>query len=113
MAVTSSIGLPWLLAGGLALTLLYKYIIYPLFISPLSKIPSAHWLARVTPLWILSIRYRVREVSTIHALHERLGPVVLLGPNELSVNCVKGGILTVYSGGFPKSHWYDFFANYE
>jgi hypothetical protein len=113
MALSNSLGLSWLFAGVLGLAFLYKYLIYPLFISPLSKIPAAHWLARVTPLWILWIRHSTREVSTIHAAHERLGPVVLLGPNELSINCVKGGILTVYSGGFPKGDWYDLFTNFE
>ena len=28
------------------------------------------------------------------------------------MNCVKGGIQTVYSGGFEKGDWYDIFTNY-
>jgi hypothetical protein len=109
----TSIGLPWLVATALALILTYKLIIYPIFLSPLSRIPSAHPLAKFTPLWVLWIRWRYRENSTIHAAHEKLGPVIQLGPNELSVNCIKGGILTVYSGGFEKGDWYNLFANYE
>jgi hypothetical protein len=109
---SNSFSLSLLFAGAFALIYVYRFLIYPIFLSPLSKIPSAHPLARVSPLWILWIRYKQREVSTIHAAHERLGPVILLGPNELSVNCIKGGILTVYSGGFPKGDWYDLFANF-
>jgi hypothetical protein len=110
--MTNSIGLPWFAAAALGLACLYKFLIFPIVLSPLSKIPAAHPVARVSSLWILWVRYRCLEVSTIHALHERLGPVVLLGPNELSVNSLKGGILTVYSGGFEKGDWYDLFANY-
>jgi hypothetical protein len=109
---SNSFSLSLLCAGAFALACIYKFLVYPLFFSPLSKIPSATPLARFTPLWMLWIRYNQREVSTVHAAHEKFGPVVLLGPNELSVNCVKGGILTVYSGGFPKGDWYDLFTNF-
>ena len=99
--------------GFLALALLatYKYIIHPTFISPLSKIPSAHWSASISPLWILYIRYKSRENRTLHAAHEKLGGVIRIGPNELSVNDV-GGLRTVYSRGFEKGEWYSIFDNY-
>ncbi|KKY23470.1 putative cytochrome p450 monooxygenase [Phaeomoniella chlamydospora] len=42
----------------------------------------------------------------IHAAHERCGPIVRLGPTELSINCVDEGIRTVYSGSFEKHDWY-------
>jgi hypothetical protein len=106
-------GLSWFAGVAFCLACIYKLLIYPLFISPLSRIPSAHPLAKITPLWILWTRYRNCENSIIHAAHQRHGPVIQLGPNELSVNCVKGGILTVYSGGFDKGDWYDVFANYK
>jgi hypothetical protein len=31
---------------------------------------------------------------------------VRLAPNEVSINCVDGGIRTVYAGGFEKHEWY-------
>ena len=40
------------------------------------------------------------------------GPVVRLGPNELLVNIVDGGIRTVHGGGFEKTQWYEFFMNH-
>lgn len=43
---------------------------------------------------------------TIQAAHERLGPIVRLGPSEISINCVEGGIKSVYTGGFEKHEWY-------
>ena len=94
--------------------LIYRYMIYTAFISPLSKIPAAHWSARISPLWILSKRYAFKENRTIHAAHQKYGSVVRLGPNELSVNCVDDGIRTIYAGGFEKHQWYpDLFKNYD
>jgi hypothetical protein len=84
----------------------YVYLIHPFFISPNRHIPAAHWSARIFPLWILWIRYREVEVATIHSAHQRLGPIILLGPNEISVNSFKGGIQPIYAGGFEKHEWY-------
>lgn len=90
----------------------YRYLAHPLLISPLSKIPPAHWSAPISPLWILYTRRRRNENATIHALHQRLGALVRLGPNEISVNCVDGGIRTIYGGGYEKGDWYAVFRNY-
>lgn len=54
----------------------------------------------------------------LRGAHARLGPVVCLGPREVSVNCVEGGVRVVYGGGFEKGsgrggNWYGFFANYQ
>lgn len=86
--------------------------------NPLRKIPAAHPLAPFTGLWISSIRWRKTENATLKAAHDRLGPIVCLGPQEVSVNCVKGGIREVYAGGFEKRdaasgyNWYGFFTNF-
>ncbi|KAL8750415.1 MAG: hypothetical protein Q9199_007086 [Rusavskia elegans] len=92
--------------------LVYKFVIYPTFVSPLSKIPAAHLTASWSPSWILWIRYTRVEVQTIHQAHRRFGPIVRLGPNEVSINCVDGGLRTVYAGGFEKPFFYDQFQNY-
>ncbi|KAL8825593.1 MAG: hypothetical protein Q9170_007737 [Blastenia crenularia] len=91
---------------------IYKYIIYPAFYSPLAAIPAAHFTASWSPLWILWVRYSSIEVQTIHKAHVKHGPIVRLGPNEISVNCVDGGIRTIYAGGFEKWSFYDQFENY-
>ena len=96
----------------LLLLLLYRYILLPLFFSPLSKIPNAHFSAPILPLWIWSKRRKSTAVRTLFALHQRYGPVVRLAPNEISVNSVDA-LRTVYVGGFEKHRWYlDVFANY-
>jgi hypothetical protein len=92
------------------------HILYTYIRNPLRKIPAAHPLAHFTSLWIHSVRWRSIENATFKAAHARLGPIICLGPNEISVNCVKGGIREVYAGGFEKTNgrhnWYSFFANY-
>ncbi|PGH19851.1 hypothetical protein AJ80_03768 [Polytolypa hystricis UAMH7299] len=85
---------------------IFKFVIYPAFISPLSKIPNAHLTAPVFPCWILWNRFRMRGNKTIHEAHEKHGPIVRLSPSEISINCVDGGIRTVYAGGFEKHDWY-------
>ncbi|EFX06222.1 cytochrome p450 monooxygenase [Grosmannia clavigera kw1407] len=98
--------------AGIAV-LLYRLVVVPALLSPLARIPAAHPLCHVTPLWILWVRYRGVETSTIHALHQRLGPIVRTAPKELSVNCFEGGIQTIYTGGFHKTDFYhNRFANY-
>lgn len=86
---------------------IYKYIIYPVFLSPLAKIPSAHPSSSISPLWILYKRYHELENNAIHTAHAKHGDIVRLGPNEVSVICVDDGIRTVYSGGFEKWAWYE------
>jgi unspecific monooxygenase len=90
----------------LAIFLLYRGVIYPAFLSPLARIPNAHWTAPISPFWILWKRYQSQNNRTIHAAHERLGPIVRLAPSEISINCVEGGIKPVYTGGFEKHEWY-------
>ncbi|KAL8966285.1 MAG: hypothetical protein Q9197_006074 [Variospora fuerteventurae] len=91
---------------------IYKFFIYPVYRSPLSTIPAAHITASWSPLWILWIRYTGVQVQTIHKAHLKHGPIVRLGPSDLSVNCVDGGIRTIYSGNFDKIDFYDVFENY-
>lgn len=92
---------------------IYQWVIYPIFLSPLSKIPNAHWSAPISRLWILSYRRVEQDTPTVHAAHQRLGPIVRIAPNEVSVNSVDGGIRTIYSGGYQKGDWYqNIFCNY-
>ena len=92
--------------------IIYRYLIYPVFVSPLSKIPSAHLTASWSPFWILWARYTETEPETIHSAHLKHGPIVRLGPNEVSVNCLDGGVRTIYTGEFEKAFFYDQFQNY-
>ena len=91
--------------------LVYRFIIYPVFFSPLARIPNAHWSAPLTPLWILYVRYSRRENRTLHVAHQNLGSIVRIGPHELSIDTINN-VRTVYQGGFEKSNFYSIFDNY-
>lgn len=103
----------------LAPLLVLGHILVSYLRNPLRKIPAAHPLAPFTSLWIHTVRWRSIENATLKVAHDRLGPIICLGPDEISVNCVKGGIRDVYAGGFEKGssgkggyNWYSFFSNY-
>ena len=80
-------------------------------LRPLNAIPNAHFTAPFSPIWLISIRYRKRENRTVWESHKRLGPVIRLAPEEISV-CTLQGIKTIY-GVWDMNAWYEAFINYE
>lgn len=108
------LSVPTLAALAIALFAIYRLCIYPTFVSPLSKIPTAHFTSHLSPFWIYYIRWRNTENVTLHELHKVKGPILRLAPNELSINCYEGGLKTVYGGSFGKTDFYARrFINYE
>lgn len=100
-------------AAVLLLVVLYKYVVYHYFFSPLAKIPNAHFTSPISSRWIESHNAANSSVHTIYALHQKYGPVVRLGPNELSVNSIQG-LRTIYTGAFEKDVFYqDVFVNFQ
>lgn len=81
-------------------------------ISPLARIPNAHSSSPFSSLWILWARFRGHEVFLVAAAHKRHGPVVRLGPREVSINTVDKSIHTLHNKKVEKSPWYSFFSNY-
>lgn len=77
---------PFLIIALLTL-IVYKFLIYPIYLSPLSVIPSAHPLAAITSLWMDYRRLTGKEVSTTYAAFQKYGPFVRLGPNEVRAQC--------------------------
>jgi hypothetical protein len=59
-------------------------LIYELLLSPLSHFPGPFW-AKLTDLWHVKIIRTTPEHYTFHALHEKYGPVVRIGPSKLFV----------------------------
>ena len=90
----------------------YKFIIYPAYLSPLSKIPNAHILSPWISLWIHWRRFWGQEIQTTDEAFQKHGPAARLGPNELSVNMIDGGIRSIHGGWFEKMEWYDYFMNH-
>lgn len=109
--MTGPASIPLLCVLALVLYLLYRSLIYPALLCPLSRLPAAHWSAPFSSLWILNERRSSRENRAIYAAHRKHGSIVRLGPREVSVNCVDGGIKTM--AGFEKAEWYpNMFKNY-
>lgn len=110
MTIGSALAIVLLIYGG------YSFVAYPFFLSPLRKIPRAHWsvpLPYIGSCWILYHRVRTRNNATTYRAHVKYGPVVRLSDNEISVNCFEGGIKTIYAGGWEKHEWYPRqFANF-
>jgi hypothetical protein len=94
--------------------LLYRYVFYPIILSPLRSIPFASPLA-FTPFWI---RYHQRNGSQalpiITRAHAQHGPIIRLGPNEISVTSLSSTHkLYIEKGGFAKPKWFaDMFTWY-
>jgi hypothetical protein len=98
-------------AGGLVICFLVRYLVYPALLSPLARIPAAHWSAPISPIWILWIRFSNRENRTLLEAHQRLGPIIRVGPRQLSISDAES-VRIVYQGGFDKTSWYSVFDNY-
>ncbi|RDW76613.1 cytochrome P450 [Aspergillus mulundensis] len=104
--------------SALSLTILlplYRFLLRPLFLSPLSKlkIPNAHYTSPLSHNWISSVRKAGEETRTVQCLHAKHGPVVRLSPDELSVNSLHG-LRVIYTGAFEKHRLYsDLFINFH
>lgn len=106
------IGLAIALLLGCLLELLYRAIFHPALISPLSKLPAAHPTSHFASTWIWWRRRNGRESRSIFAAHQRCGPIVRLGPNEVSI-ASQEGLHKVYFGGFTRTEWVLAFRNYD
>ncbi|EFQ99570.1 hypothetical protein MGYG_02582 [Nannizzia gypsea CBS 118893] len=90
------------------------FLIYRVFLSPLSKVPAAHPLAPITGAWIKWHRWRGTSYEAIAAAFERCGPYIRLGPSEIATNC-KEGFDSAYGVGkrnFDKASVYDYFVHF-
>ncbi|KAF2624087.1 hypothetical protein BU25DRAFT_424466 [Macroventuria anomochaeta] len=90
----------------------WKYFIYPLFLSPLASVPAVSPIARFSALWIEWQRLDGKDFQRISAAFAAKGPYVLISPQELAlndmhaVNCVWGA----GSAGFDKHPSYEYWA---
>ncbi|KAF2751285.1 cytochrome P450 [Sporormia fimetaria CBS 119925] len=93
----------------------YTYIVYPLFLSPLRNIPTAHWSCAVSSIWIdYQRRGFAQAVELLRAAHERHGPIIRLSPYEVSVSSMEAAKkVYIERGGYPKPKWWAaFFSTY-
>lgn len=104
MAVINLILSPW--APVVLLFGLVSYYLYPYLVTyrHLQRIP-APFPAQFTNWWLLLVCRRGNRYDTVDKLHKRLGPVVRIQPNHISLNDDEA-IQVVYGhgNGFLKSY---------
>ena len=86
--------------------LVYKYLIYPGWISPLASLPTANPLCSFTGHWMIRRCKAHGELKTLYAAHQHFGPIVRLGPSEVSV-ISQEGLDKIYTAGLNKHMWYE------
>lgn len=99
-------------AAALGITLCLYHICSSLFLDPLARIPGPNLFALTS--WRLAYEdYRGTRTRTLHALHKRYGPVVRVGPREVSFNST-AAVRTIYGAGSgaERTRFYRMFEAY-
>ncbi|KAK7042168.1 cytochrome P450 [Favolaschia claudopus] len=105
-------------SGNLAMSLLRSYSLYYsglLFsiltyrispLHPLSKYPGP-LICKISKLWITRVASQGKLHQYVKSLHDRYGPIVRVGPNELSIIEVSLLPAILGSNGMPKGPLWD------
>ncbi|KAK1774745.1 cytochrome P450 [Copromyces sp. CBS 386.78] len=109
--VDTLIASPWAPVALLVGVVLYYLVPYFVTYSALRNIPST-FPAQFTDLWLLSVARRGNRYERVDELHKKLGPVVRIQPNHVSI-LDDAAIPTIYGhgNGFLKSDFYDAFVS--
>jgi hypothetical protein len=104
---------PVLLALFLVVVSIHEYIVYPFYTSPLANVPGPKMYA-ATKWWMVWTNFTNTRTKTIHELHQKYGPVVRIGPNEL-VFSGEEPMKVIYGAGtvFSKTEFYNLFLAYS
>ena len=104
---------PVLLGLVLLVTAINEFIVYPFYTSPLANVPGPKMYA-VTKWWMVWTNFTNKRTKTIHKLHQKYGPVVRVGPNELAFSGEEP-MKVIYGAGtvFSKPEFYNLFVAYS
>ncbi|CAH0028196.1 unnamed protein product [Clonostachys rhizophaga] len=112
MALLNLLTSPWLAIAGLVSVLGYFFIL-PYFTTnaALRSIPGPS-IAPFSNLWLLWTCRRGKRYAIVHETHKKLGPIVRIAPNHVSV-ADADAVNTIYGhgNGFLKSDFYDAFVS--
>ncbi|KAI1844883.1 hypothetical protein JX265_009471 [Neoarthrinium moseri] len=111
MAVLNVLLSPW--APVAAFVALIAYVLYPYLVSykDLKGIPAV-FPAQFTDLWLFAVCRRGNRYEVVNEAHKRLGKVVRLAPNHVSVADVDAiPVIYGHGNGFLKSDFYDPFVS--
>jgi len=97
------------LGATLLFAFIHEYIIYPFFTSPLAGIPGPK-INAMTKWYMVYIDFTKKRTLYIHDLHQKYGPIVRVGPNEV-VCTGEEPMRTIYGAGtsFYKPTFYNLF----
>ncbi|KAK3370524.1 putative benzoate 4-monooxygenase cytochrome P450 [Podospora didyma] len=111
MAIVGYISSPWAPVVVVVGLLAWYLLPYLVTFKHLRRIP-APFPAQFSNLWLLWVCRRGDRYDTVDKLHKKLGPVVRLQPNHVSINDDEA-ILAIYGhgNGFTKSSFYDAFVS--
>ncbi|KAJ8502816.1 hypothetical protein ONZ45_g11411 [Pleurotus djamor] len=108
---SSSTPLTWLSFGisytvfiAALMTSMVTYRLSPF--HPLSDIPGPR-LAKITKFWGAHLTWTGRQHLHLKALHDKYGPFVRTGPNEVSIADADAVTSVLGSQGLPKGRYYD------
>lgn len=90
--------------------LLVGYILAQGILGSVSKIPGP-WYTRFTSFWIKYQEFTANRRESVHRLHQVYGPVVRLGPNEVSFTSLDA-VREIYASGgsgYDKTEFYSLF----
>ncbi|KIY04073.1 uncharacterized protein Z520_00765 [Fonsecaea multimorphosa CBS 102226] len=91
---------------------LISYVVYQRYLHPLAKYPGPFW-ASMTNFWKFYHYSTYKLPDTMVKIHEKYGPVVRIGPNDLNFNGARA-IAPIYRVGrkMPKGIFYSAFTSF-
>jgi hypothetical protein len=103
---------PIVLGVGLLIAAVNEFIIYPFYTSPLANVPGPK-LNAMTKWRMIYIDFTKKRTLYIHDFHQKYGPIVRIGPNELALSGEEP-MKTIYGAGtsFYKPAFYNLFIAY-
>lgn len=90
----------------------YKYVIYPLMLSPLRHIPGP-LKYKLSSIFTLNDQRTEQRNVKLSEMHDKFGPVVQLSPFEVSFNSIDMLKFIYIKKNLPKSTFYKQFTNYS
>ncbi|KAM3512071.1 hypothetical protein MY11210_004268 [Beauveria gryllotalpidicola] len=111
MAVVELVFSWWALAAAVGVLIASYLYDYAVTNKDLGDIP-APWPAQFSNLWLLSVVRRGNRYEVMDEMHRKLGPLVRIQPNHVSV-ADETAIASIYGhgNGFLKSDFYDAFVS--
>jgi hypothetical protein len=100
------------IAVTLLCALVHEFIIYPFYTSPLANVAGPKMNA-ITKWWMVWTDFTKKRTLVIHDMHQKYGPVVRIGPNELAFTGDEP-MRTIYGAGtsFYKPAFYNLYIAY-